>query len=661
MSPQTRFCLPLTVLLVFLLAISGFITPKTWAAEKQEAQETEVHKTEEVTVKARQIEERLSAELEAYGHPVAVITSQQIEEGGYNDIHQVLNALVPSLYTHSFAAGPGDYGRIQLHGREEVLILLDGVRITNRLYSTSYIDIISPNLIDRIEVLYGGEGLFYGTEATSGVINIVTKPVTKKLSMEFGAAYGQYQHRDLHAHVSETIDGHGFMVFGSNDAWEGYQPYSNETLERFGNTRRETRAYNRTNLGVKYRREFDIAGRGLLRFQYQRDYSDNGSNAPYQVERYNNRTQNLAILKWDHDINKHFSYYFKTYYHDWWSVHSTRDLDGNLLFDNSDWGYQDWGVNAMGSFRFGGGQEVLAGVDYQNYVGDARDWNLIGENQQLWSLFAQYRPYLPFAPFIKSALGARYNKSDAGDKLIWNISARGEFDGGLYARAVAGTSYILPNGTQLYADAATYTGNPDLEPEESTNLDVGLGFKREFFFVEAGYFYQEIENLIVLAPTGGDRSMYKNVDEGEVKGFDLMAGVGPFHGFSVKVSYTNQEVTQGDTGKQLDTVPEYMWKGILSWRHDLGSSKVGADLTGRYIGKVMAYDTDYGEYWLADLSLFCRFGKVHQHMITVRVENLFDEQYYPCLGRRNDASGQRFVYGYEGIPFNVMVGYTFYF
>ncbi|MGD9124152.1 MAG: TonB-dependent receptor, partial [Desulfarculaceae bacterium] len=371
--------------------------------------------------------------------------------------------------------------------------------------------------------------------------------------------------------------------------------------------------------------------------------------------------QNLAILKWDHDINKNFSYYVKTYYHDWWCDHSQLDLQGNFVYDDSLWGYQDWGVNAMGSFRFGGGHEVLAGVDYQNYFGDAEDWQIMGEREQIWSLFAQYRPHLPFAPFIKSALGARYNKSDAGDKLIWNISARGEFAGGIYVRAVAGTSYILPNGTQLYSDGEAYRGNPDLEPEESTNLDVGLGFRRELFFVEAGYFYQEIKNLIVREPTDGDRDMYQNVDEAEVKGFDLMAGVGPFHGFSLMSSYTNQEVIQGDTGKQMDTVPEYFWKVILSWRHDLGSSKVGADLAGRYIGKVMAYDTDYGGYWVADLSLFYRFGKEHQHMITVRAENLFDEQYYTCLGRRNDTSGQRFVYGYEGIPFNVMVGYSFYF
>ena len=75
-------------------------------------------------------------------------------------------------------------------------------------------DTISPNIIDRIEVLYGGEGLFYGTEAASGVINIITKPVTKELSGQFKAAYGQYERRNLAGYVSQTIDKNGFHGLG---------------------------------------------------------------------------------------------------------------------------------------------------------------------------------------------------------------------------------------------------------------------------------------------------------------------------------------------------------------------------------------------------------------------------------------------------------------
>lgn len=625
----------------------------------QAAEQT--HKADDLTVKARKIEERLSAELAAYGHPVAVISAQQIEEGGYTEIYQMLEALVPGMFI-SMKSGPGDYARYNLHGSSELLWLVDGVRINNRLYSSGYLDTISPNMIDRIEVLYGGEGLFYGTEAASGVINIITKGVTEDLSGQFGAAYGQYERRNVYGYVSDTIDGNGFMVWGANDAWDGYQSFSDGTLARVGNTRKEKRSYDRTNLGVKYRRAFDIAGRGLLRFQYQRNTNPAEYARPDEQFALNDRKENLAILKWDHDINKHFSYYIKTYFHDWWTQYTRRELDGAYIYDKAKWGYQDWGVNAMSSWRFGGGHEVLAGVDYQNYFGEDEVVIIKGEHEEVWALFAQYRPYLSFAPNIKPALGARYNKTGGNDKLIWNASARGDFAGGVYARAVVGTSFVLPNASQLYADEDTYVGNPDLEPEESTNIDLGLGVQQKWFKAEVNWFHQDITDLISLKPTGGDRDMYQNSDsESEFQGYTLLAGLGPWMGLSLQASYTSVEANEGDSGEQLDNVPEYFYKGRLSWRGQCGGSRLGADLTARYIGDVKAYESQYGEYWLADLSLFWRFGQEHQHMFTVRAENLFDEAYYSRLSRTTDVNGDRFIYGYDGIPFNVMVGYTFYY
>ncbi len=646
----------LATLIIVALCLLAFSPASAGTVKK-----AEVHKTAGMTVKARQIEERLSAELANYGHPVTVITAQQIKEGGYTEIFQMLEALVPGLFI-SMKAGPGDYANYSLHGSKEILWLLDGVRINNRLYSKGYLDTISPNMIDRIEVLYGGEGLFYGTEAASGVVNIITKPVSKKLEMEFGAGYGQYQHRNLYGYVTDTVAGNGFMVWGSNDGWKGYQPFSDQTLARVGNSRHETRSYNRTNLGVKYRREFNVAGCGLLRFQYQRNLNPADYCRPNEQFALNDRIENIAILKWDHDVNHNFSYYIKAYYHDWWTKYTRRRLDGTYIFDEALWGYQDWGVNAMASYRFGGGHELLFGVDYQNYFGDDEVVLIKGEHEEVWAGFVNYRPYLSFAPFLKPALGLRYNKTKGSDKLIWNASIRGDFSHGVYARAVAGTSFILPNAWQLYADEENYVGNPNLKPEESTNLDLGLGIKQGRFFAEAGYFYQEIKDLIARKPTGGPREIFDNVGgKSEFKGFTLTAGVGPFHGFSLKASYTNVEATRGDTGEQMDDTPKYFWKAILSWRQGVDSGLLGADLTGRYVGEIKKYNTNYGNYWLADLSMFYRFGKDHQHQFTLRVENLFDEDYYSRLGRTKDTSGARFIYGYKGIPFNAMLSYDFFF
>jgi len=44
-----------------------------------------------------------------------------------------------------------------------LLWLVDGVRISNRLYiGTTPLDTIPAHMVERIEIIEGGQGLFYG-------------------------------------------------------------------------------------------------------------------------------------------------------------------------------------------------------------------------------------------------------------------------------------------------------------------------------------------------------------------------------------------------------------------------------------------------------------------------------------------------------------------
>ena len=126
------------------------------------------------------LEETLPQELAKYGNRVDVVTARQIELSTFPDVAQVLSRSVPGLYVAP-QSGPFSYVFASLQGSRtnEVLYLVDGVRISNRLYNTTPpLDTVPAHMVDRIEVLSGGQGLFYGTQAVAGVINIVTRPFT---------------------------------------------------------------------------------------------------------------------------------------------------------------------------------------------------------------------------------------------------------------------------------------------------------------------------------------------------------------------------------------------------------------------------------------------------------------------------------------------------
>ena len=59
--------------------------------------------------------------------------------------------------------------------------LFKAVRISNRLYNgTTPLDTIPAHMIERIEIMEGGQGLFYGTQAVAGAVNVVTKSFAAK-------------------------------------------------------------------------------------------------------------------------------------------------------------------------------------------------------------------------------------------------------------------------------------------------------------------------------------------------------------------------------------------------------------------------------------------------------------------------------------------------
>ncbi len=72
-----------------------------------------------------------------------------------------------------------------LRGMEanKVLLVVDGVRMNNAIYRTGHLQnaiTVSPNIIERVEVIFGPSSVIYGSDALGGVIHYYTK--TPKIS-----------------------------------------------------------------------------------------------------------------------------------------------------------------------------------------------------------------------------------------------------------------------------------------------------------------------------------------------------------------------------------------------------------------------------------------------------------------------------------------------
>ena len=117
---------------------------------------------------------------------INTITSEDISSGSFQTVTEVLQGRVPGLVGANMG-GQGGAARIRLRGtismlrRNQPLIYIDNVRVDNSMtdngsISTSRLNEINVNDIDRIEVIKGAAGAtLFGTDAASGVIQIFTK------------------------------------------------------------------------------------------------------------------------------------------------------------------------------------------------------------------------------------------------------------------------------------------------------------------------------------------------------------------------------------------------------------------------------------------------------------------------------------------------------
>ena len=615
-----------------------------------------------VVVTGRQIEEKLSAELADFGHQVQVIRGEVIEKMGFVDLNDALPILAPGLYIMN--KGRGDYARYTLSGNSDVLWLMDGVRLNNRLYGSAYMDTIGVNMIDRVEILYGGEGLFYGTDATSGVVNIITKKPPETLSGAFGLTYGSGDMAGVKGHVGDSLGANRFLIFGSYEDWGGYRPFREDVYLAAGNPDRRDRSYDRANLGLKLARDFGENADRRLNVHAQRNSGAFDFAYPNFRSALNDREEYILTAKWDHDVTDNFSYYLKTYYHNWWTDYTRINLNGSYASNAAVWGYQDWGLNLLGSYRLDRGDEILVGLDYQNYWGKDEVLLIAPRHESVTALFAQYRPYFSFWPDWKVALGLRYNYLDqGGGTTVWNISSRMPFlEDRLWLRANVGTSFKLPTAEQLFAVDPWETGNPDLKPVRSFSANVGLGARWDFLELEASVFHENITDRIVLDAA----NVFQNVgEETRIRGYTLSGEIKPRADLSLTASYTWQEAKTGGFLAKRNGIPDDFASLGLRWNGRIAETPVGLGLFGRYVGRVhtgyaalalAGAPQEYGRYWLADANVY---AEITEHSrVSLALANLFDRETESQFSRFNTAGGP-YYYGPLINPFSATLTYSY--
>ena len=126
---------------------------------------------------------------------VTVITRSQIQQQQANRLSEAL-IRVPGLYVDEMG-GRGGLSSVYLRGGDPnfTMVMIDGVPIndqTNPRGGSVDLSLLTPERIERVEIIRGPLSALYGSEAVSGVINIITQTGTDQSHQLIRAAGGRF-------------------------------------------------------------------------------------------------------------------------------------------------------------------------------------------------------------------------------------------------------------------------------------------------------------------------------------------------------------------------------------------------------------------------------------------------------------------------------------
>ena len=626
---------------------------------------------DELRVTAR-LDETLPQELARYGGDLEVVTAEIVRRNAYVDVSQALQMQAPGLFL-SPRNGPFSYADISLQGSRtgDVLWLVDGVRINNRLYTaTSPADTLPASMVERIEVLKGGQSLFYGTQAAAGAINIVTRPYADELS----GALTVGGHTNSGVHADALVRGPAgparFVAWVSKDEAKGYRAF--DVFQPSATARK--RGYDVVSFGGKL--GLDLSETLALNLYYQHtDAHLDYPNPRLTRLSFNDRDEEIGSISLDWTASEQVQLSVKGYYHDWDSVYSTvNNVPGNpaappvIVDDLTYWGYEDYGVAVLAKLNLHQGFEYQLGYDYQNFNGRDEVLLIAQQTERVHAFVAQVRTTDDLFDSARFALGVRHNRTKESEKTVWSVSCRWDANPALFLEGMVGTSFILPSAEQLFGiDPCCAVGDPNLKAEQSLNANLSVGGEAARLAWRFTGFARTIDDLIVddYSRPGFPDGIYVNVDRKvRSRGVEGQATVQIADGISARGSFALTRTRAEGAGRQFDRIPKAQAKATVSY--DSPEHPFGASASLLWTGDVHQQVTgfgrvNYGDYTVVDLAAYAYVdGDARRHRLTARLENAFDEDYATRVNSALIAlSAQRFLFKFRGAPRTLHVSYAY--
>lgn len=540
--------------------------------------------------------------------PVSVITKAEIDAIQALSLTEVLRRL-PGVQVAN-QGGPGQNAELYIRGMssKNVLVLMNGVRFGSATVGYADFSAIPLAGVERIEFVRGPRAAVYGSDAVSGVINIITTyQGNDGITLDAGVGSDNYYRAGVSAAGG-----------AANGAW-GKVAATYETRDGYNVQPTSTNSFDKDDDG--YRNKYVVADTGKqindhwaikLNGYYQNKYTE-FDNPWSGVDKSKSDLYNVSgVLQYQDD-----------------GLYSTFTVANNQDEAES-YGQgtvpstietQRTTASWANSYQLNSQVQLGAGLDWytEDVTNSATQYTETKRDNTAAYLMALYE-----GDSLQLEGNVRHDDHEAyGGETTWQAGAGWSFVENMRVTASAGTAFKAPTFNELYwplqcSSWGCYSGNPDLKPEESEHYEVALEGEHSLIGWRVAGYQSDIKNLI-----SSNGVTQVNVGKAEIRGIELTANfaTGPLY-HDVSMDFIDTE--DKETGNELQRRAKEVGKWNVYYLFDQWQ----IDLSYLYQGK--RYDDAANATRLSSYSLFdlaASYFVTDSLTVRGRVANLFDKDY----------------------------------
>ena len=155
---------------------------------------------------------------------VTVYTADQIRSLGLSRLSEVMSFIPGFTVTDSYwkKSMITARGIKQTLYNDKILFLIDGVPANDAASMEHHLDLVPLTAVERIEVIRGPGSTLYGTNAFSGVINVITRKAPKDKVLNGYTKFGSFHSREIGYAYGEKFKQVGIYTAGQVTNDDGY-------------------------------------------------------------------------------------------------------------------------------------------------------------------------------------------------------------------------------------------------------------------------------------------------------------------------------------------------------------------------------------------------------------------------------------------------------